>query len=107
IVYQCARNRDALALPAGKLVWFVMQSVAESHVLQHACGALPPRFRVDPRIDQRELDVSQTIGARQKIKRLKNKSDLAVTNRRQFIVVHRGNVATVEFVASRSRRIEA
>src|SRR5437667_12108696 len=84
-----------------------MQSVPESHVLQHACGAFPARFRVDSRVNKRELDVPQAVRARKKVKRLKNKSDLAVANGCQFIIVHHGNVSAVEFIAAGIWRIEA
>src|SRR5689334_8459179 len=85
----------------------MVQSVAEPHLTQDVRGPLPPRLRIDAGINKRQLHIPQAVGARKKIERLKNKTDLAIANARQLIVRHTGNVASIEFVASGTRRIEA
>src|SRR5205085_3482654 len=55
---------------------------------------------------QRQLHVPQTGGAREKIEGLENKSDLAVPDRSQLVIIHRGNILAVEFVTARARRIK-
>src|SRR5262249_34319997 len=70
-------------------------------------GALTACFRLDTGVNKRELDIPQTVSARKKIERLKNKTDLAIANARQFVIAHAGYVASVEFVASGTRRIQA
>ena len=89
IIYQGPRDRDALPLTAGQLVRLVVQTITEPNFLQHVRGALPALFGIDPGVDKRKLNIPQAVGARKKIKCLKNKSDLAIPNRRQFIVAHR------------------
>src|SRR5207248_305136 len=37
---------------------------------------------------------------------LKDKADLSISNRREFVIVHRGNVSAIKFVTPGSRRIE-
>src|SRR5215470_4769818 len=70
-------------------------------------SALSARFRVDPRVNERKLHVPQAVGTREKIERLKDKSDLAVTNGCQLIIVHGGNISAIKFVTAGRRRIEA
>src|SRR5262245_40865146 len=85
----------------------MVQTVAESNLSQHLRSPLTACFRIDAGVNERELHVSQAVSARKKIERLKNKTDLAIANARQFIVGHAGNVATIEFVASGTRCIKA
>src|SRR5215467_9935243 len=84
----------------------MVQPVTKSYLTQHVRRALTPRLRIDAGINKRELDISQAVGARKKIERLKNKTDLAIANARQFVVCHAGNVAAIEFVAPGTGRIE-
>src|SRR5207302_531817 len=44
---------------------------------------------------------------RKKIEGLKDKADLAVADRGQLVVIHRGNILAVKLVAPGARRIEA
>src|SRR5262245_13361489 len=107
IVYQSARDRDALALTAREFVRLVVQTITESHLPQHVRGALPSRFRVDAGVNKRELYIPQAVSTRKKIECLKNKADFAIANAREFVVAHAGNVASIEFVPAGARRIEA
>src|SRR5206468_5803503 len=107
IVDQSPGDGDALALATGKLVRFVMQTIAQSYLPQHGRGALPARFRIDPGVNKRKLDIPEAVGTRKKIEGLKNKSDLAIANGCEFIVAHGRNVAAIEFIASGARCIEA
>jgi hypothetical protein len=51
------RDRDALALTAGKLVRFMVQTITEPNFPQHVRGALPARFGIDPGVDKRKLNI--------------------------------------------------
>src|SRR5437762_11421712 len=70
-------------------------------------GALTARFRIDAGVNEGELNIPQAVSAWKKIEGLKNKTDFAIANRRQLIIRHAGNVASVEFVSPGTRRIEA
>ena len=83
-----------------------MDAVAQTDIAQRLRGAFFARFRIDAGIDQRQLDIAQAGGAREQIERLKNKSDLAIADRGEFVVIHLGDILAVEFVAPGSRRIE-
>src|SRR6266576_2468958 len=85
----------------------MVQTITEPYFPQHVRGTLTACFRIDAGVNKRELHISQAVSARKKIEGLKNKTDLAIPNRRQLIVRHAGNVASIEFVASGTRRIEA
>src|ERR1700745_721963 len=78
IVYQGARDRDALALTARKLVRFMVQTITEPYLPQYVRGSLTACFRINAGINERELYVPQTVSARKKIESLKNKTDLAI-----------------------------
>src|SRR4029078_2258449 len=85
----------------------MIQTVAKSNLPPHVRRTLPARLRIDAGVDERKLDVAQAVGARKKIESLKDKTDLAVSNRRQVIVGHAGSVPAIEFVTSGTRRIQA
>src|SRR6516162_466075 len=107
IVYQSPRDGDTLALTARKLVRLVVQTITESYLPQHVRGLLAACFRINASINERELYIPQAVSARKKIERLKNKTDLAIANARQLIIRHARNVASIKFIASGTRRIEA
>src|SRR5207245_3107974 len=44
--------------------------------------------------------------AREQVKRLKNKTDLAITDRGQFVIVHFSDAAAIKFVTAGCRSIE-
>src|SRR4029079_1159600 len=104
IVYQSPRDGDALALTAGKLVRLMIQTITESDLPQHVRRTLPALFRIDAGVNERKLDIAQAVGARKKIESLKNKTDLAIPNRREVVVRHAGNVPAHEFVTSPTMR---
>src|SRR4051794_19223115 len=85
----------------------MVQTITESHLPQYVRGTLAACFGIDAGVDERKLDVAQAVGARKKIKGLKNKTDLAIPNCRQVIVGHDRNVPAIEFVTPRTRRIQA
>src|SRR5213079_696991 len=85
----------------------MVQTITEPHFPQDVRGPLTACFRIDAGVNERELHIPQAVSARKKIEGLKNKTDLAIANARQLIVRHAGNVASIEFVASGTRRIEA
>src|SRR5213596_67536 len=65
------------------------------------------RFGLHSRVDQWKLNIAKTSGARKQVKCLKNKADLPISNRGEFVIVHLGNVATIKFVAAGCGCIEA
>jgi hypothetical protein len=72
----------------------------------------PARFaaalrRRNAGINQGQFDIAQRIGARQQIESLKNKTDFAVADFGQLIVVHLADLAAVEFVSAGGRRVQA
>src|SRR6266576_6454911 len=96
-----------MALTSGKLFKFIVKTITEPHFPQDVRGPLTACFRIDAGVNEGQLHISQAVRARKKIEGLKNKTDLAIPNRRQLIVRHAVNVASIEFVASGTRRIEA
>ena len=64
------------------------------------------RLRVHPGVNERKLNVAQTVRARQQVERLKDKSDFAISNRRQLVIIHFCHVSPVEVVTPRGWRIE-
>ena len=64
IVYQSPRDRDALALAAGKLVRLMVQPITEPHLPQHVRGALTARFRIDAGVNERQLHDCASCRAR-------------------------------------------
>ena len=52
-----AGNRDALTLAARQLVRLVMQAVAQPNIDQRLRGAFFARFRIDPCVNEGQLDV--------------------------------------------------
>src|SRR4029077_12232386 len=85
----------------------MVQTITQPHFPQDVRRLLTACFRIDAGVNERKLHISQAVSARKKIERLKNKTDLAVANARQLIVRHAGNVASIEFIASGTRRVEA
>src|SRR5437773_12300729 len=85
----------------------MVQTITEPHLPQHMRGPLTAAFRIHASVNERELHIPQAVSAGKEIKRLKNKTDLAIANGGQLIIRHAGNVASIEFVASGTRRIEA
>ena len=106
IVDEGARDGDALALAAGEFVGFVAHALAEADVFERAARLVHAAALAEARVDERQLDVVQRVGARQEIECLENETDLAVADVGELVVDHGGDVLAVELVAAGRRRIE-
>jgi len=84
-----------------------MHPIAQSDIFQSLPGPFPAFVRGHPGVNQRQFHVMQRIRARQQIESLEDKTNLAIANRRQFVVGHRRDILPVELVAPGRRRIEA
>src|SRR6266478_9731142 len=84
----------------------MMNAITQADICQHLGRAFLASFGLDTSINERQLDVTQRCCSRQKVECLKNKSDLAITNGRELVVIHFGNVFAVELIAARGRSIE-
>ena len=85
----------------------MIHPLLELHLLQ--CVLRTPLALVggDACIHERQLDVMKRRGARQKIERLENESNLLVPHARQLVVSHLRYQRAVEPVLPGGRRIEA
>ena len=84
-----------------------MNPVAQTDIDERLHGAFPARLGIDPGVDERQLDVAQARRSWQQVKCLKNKPDLAISNRRQFVVIHLGHIFAIEVVMTRRGCVEA
>src|ERR1043166_6068829 len=84
----------------------MIEPITESDIDERLGRAFFPRRRVDARVNEGQLDIAQAIGARQQVECLKNETDLLVPDRGELVVVHLGNVPTIEVIAARCWRIE-
>ena len=60
----------------------------------------------DTTVNQRQFDVVKRSSAREQIERLKNKPDFLVADARELVVVHLGDVLSVQPVLTLRRSIE-
>src|SRR5689334_4061368 len=80
-------------------------AIAQPDDLQRASRGLLAILGVA--VEHWQLHVAERGGTRQKIESLKNKTDFAVTNLRQLVVVQRGHLDSVQTVRTPGRLIEA
>ena len=78
----------------------MVQAIAETDIAQGLGRFLFADLRIDARVDQRQFDVSQTRGTRQKIERLENETDLVIADCRQLVVVHRRDILAIEEITA-------
>ena len=84
----------------------MIHAIAQTNFIEDPHGHFFARLWVNARVNERQLDIAQTCRARQQVKRLEDKSDLAISDCGQLVIVHLGDIAAVEFVAPGRRRIE-
>src|SRR5215469_17710290 len=77
IVDERSRNRDPLLLSAGKLSGEVAGSRSQTNALQ--CPERPASVHQPIAVDHWNLDVLQSRGSREKIKRLEDEPDLRIS----------------------------
>ena len=78
VVYEGARDGDALHLPARKLIGLFVQLAPQPDAPQRVCGAFAPFLRGYARQREREFDVPQNGLMGNEVVRLKNKPDAVV-----------------------------
>jgi hypothetical protein len=83
-----------------------MNPITQTNIDKDLGGAILARLRFDACVDEWQFDVPQTGRAREQIECLKNKTNLAIPNCREFVIVHLGNVLAVKLISARRRRIE-
>ncbi len=106
MIDQGARDRDALALAAGEFIGTVGHPVNKIYFCQRLLGHLVTLRAGNAPVNQRQLDVVQSGGARQQIESLKDEPDFLIANTREFIIVHLRNVLAVKPIISLRSRIE-
>ncbi len=84
-----SRDRNTLALAAGEFVRLVTHAARKIDALERFLGLLNALFRRRSVINQRQFDVVQRGGARQKIECLEHESN--------FLVADVGKLVVVEF----------
>ena len=107
IIDQGAGNGDALALSAGKLIGLVVHAFAQIDGGKRGLGALNAFVRGRAAIDQGQLHVVQSRGAREQIERLKYEADFFIADAREFVVIEFADQIAVEPVTALGRRVEA
>src|SRR5258708_9174883 len=83
-----------------------MHAIAQANRLQRLCGSPESLFRTNTCVNQRKFHILQTCRARQQIKRLKDETDLAISNLGQFIVFHRSHIFPVEMILAGGGSVE-
>ena len=107
IVDEGARDGDALALPARKLVGLVVGAIGKADGLQKVHGALAPLASSDARIDERQGDVVCRAALREQVEVLKYEADLLIARESERVVREVRDLLAVELVRSFRRAVEA
>ena len=107
LVDKRAGDSDALALAAGKFVRLVMDAVGQADAGQRLHRDLPAFVRGNAGINQRQFHIAQRVGARQQVECLENKTDFAVADFGELVVVHLAHAVAVQLVFAGGRRVEA
>ena len=106
--HEGARDRDALALTAGKLVRSVLHPVAQPQATQQF-GTPAPRFSlrvVILREPERQQDVFKRGHSRQEVEALKDETDIAVAQARKLLIVHAGHRLAEQAVLAEIRSVQ-
>jgi len=101
-----AGNRDALALPAGKLVGAMIGAICQAVILQQLRDACLAFGGSNARQHQRQLDVHRGRQARHQMERLEHEADLLAAHSGLLHVAQRGDVATIQPVGARTRPVQ-
>ena len=104
---ECARDRDALTLTTGKLIWPVLNTVAELNALESLDGPLPSFVCRDAGVDEWKLDVVQRRRAWEEIEGLKDEADLAVPDAGELVLILVGNESATQPVLAGCWSVEA
>src|SRR5215203_5533273 len=107
MIHEGAGNGDALTLTARELVWLVHHALGEVNRLERLLRHVVSLRRADTTIDQRQFNVVKCSSSGEKIERLKNEPDFLVADASKLVVVHVGNVFSVQPVLTLCRSIEA
>ena len=96
VAHQSPCDGNALLLAAGKLVWQVLELVAQTHLFQHIPGQLVALGAGDVGVDQRHLHVFQKVQPGQKVILLEDEAQHLVAHIRQLIPVHLAHIPAIE-----------
>ncbi len=109
IVHQAAGDGDALLLAARQLRRGVVPALRQAHPLE-APARPRPAFGVGHvglrRVEQRQLDVLEGVGARQQVEVLEHEADLVVADLGAAVAVEVRDLDAVEHVAAGGRPVE-
>src|SRR5690606_25822742 len=95
----------ALALTAGKLVWFVVAAFGEADAVESFEGAIGGA--VDSAVKEGDLDVFEGAHAGEKVEALEDEADFPVSNAGEFVAAEFADVFAVEEVFARGGTVEA
>ena len=107
IVDEGARDGDALALTARKLVGLMVGTVGKPDGFQEVHGTIAPLASADARIDERQGDVFGCAAFRKQVEVLKYEADLLVAREGERVVREVRDLLAVELVRSFRRAVEA
>src|ERR1700719_3462553 len=85
----------------------MMNPVAQANIDKRLGRAFFSRFRMHTSVNKRKLDIAQAGRAREQVKCLKDEANLPISNRGQFVIVHRRYVLSVKLVTSGSGGVQA
>ena len=85
----------------------MLDAIAKLNALQRFDCPLSSFVAGDPGINERQLDVVESGGARQQVERLKDEPDLAIAYARQLVLVLVGDKRATEPVFAGGGRVEA
>ena len=106
IINQRAGDGHALFFTAGELVGVIIQTMLQPHRHQRLLGFMFPRRGRIFTIKQRQHNVFQNGGARQKIKGLKNKTHGRTAFFGQLVIGKMADVFTVKKIFARSKFVQ-
>src|SRR3954470_4653962 len=84
----------------------MMDSISETNILEREQRFFPAIVGWYTRVDQWQFDIMQRVRTGQKIKALKNKPNLFISDFRQLVVIHLADFHLVENKFTRRRGVE-
>src|SRR5829696_10579922 len=96
MIHERTRDRDALSLAARELVGLVSHTLSQVHGVERFLRHFMSLRRANTTVNQWQLNVVKRSRAREQIERLENETDFLIANASKLVVVHLGDVLTVE-----------
>ena len=107
VVHERPRDRDPLALSAGKLAWAMIEAISKVDALKRALRSTAALVGRNPPINERQLDVPERRGAWEQVKRLEHKADFLIADRGELVIGHGADLTSVQTVRTLRRVVEA